>query len=63
MFGGQYIFSLRIMFMNFFSIGIISSFNIFFIKFQKLHDTHFSERINEQMILEDISIVRFLICN
>lgn len=53
---------LRIMCMNFF-IGVIASFNIFFIKFQKVHDTHFSEWYNEQMILEGISIVFPCICN
>lgn len=54
---------LRIMFTNFFSIGIIASFNIFFINFQKLHNTHFSEWYNEQMILKGINIVFSLICN
>lgn len=43
MFSGQYISFLENYVYELFSIGVIASFNIFFIKFQKLHDTHFSE--------------------
>lgn len=53
---------LRIIFKNVFPIGTSASFNKFFINFQKLQNTYFSEWDNEQMILEETSIIFFLIC-